>query len=249
MQNYKMVLQYDGTRYAGWQKQGNTDRTIQGKLEEILSSLNGDRVDVNGSGRTDAGVHALGQTASFRMSRQYSTDELMKMINAALPEDIAVTGLDYAPPRFHARLSAKEKTYRYTIQNSHVPDVFHRRFEYRLEENLDIERMKAGAALMLGRHDYKGFSTGHTKKSTVRTVKAIEIIEDGDKIFIFFTGDGFLYNMVRIMTGTLIELGLHKKELADIEAVFSSGDRQRAGFTAPACGLCLMHVAYGEGER
>lgn len=244
MQNYRARIQYDGTRYSGWQKQGNTTATIQGRLEQAISGLLEEPVEIHGSGRTDAGVHAYGQVASFKISRPISCDAFRQQLNAVLPDDIAVLELSPAEPRFHARLNAREKVYRYTLRNSHCTDVFRRRFEYKLPEPLNIQKMKAAAKMLTGTHDFRGFSTGHTKKSTVRTISGIEILQHGSRVDITFTGDGFLYNMVRILSGTLIEIGLGKREIDSIEAVFETKDRKQAGFTAPAQGLCLMEVRY-----
>lgn len=244
MQNYRALIQYDGTRYSGWQKQGNTDATIQGRLEKAISQLAGEEIEIHGSGRTDAGVHALGQVANFKTNTPICLPDFSGELNKMLPDDIAVLELTLTEPRFHARLNAKEKVYRYTIRNSHCADVFRRRFEYKLPEPLDLEKMQKAAEVLTGTHDFRGFSTGRTKKSTVRTVFSIRIDKTGDRIDITFTGDGFLYNMVRILTGTLIEIGMGTREIHSIQAVFETKDRTQAGFTAPAQGLCLMEVRY-----
>lgn len=244
MQNYRALIQYDGTRYSGWQKQGNTDATIQGRLEKAISQLAGEGIEIHGSGRTDAGVHALGQVANFKTNTPICLPDFSEELNKMLPDDIAVLELIPTEPRFHARLNAKEKVYRYTIRNSHCADVFRRRFEYKLPEPLDLEKMQKAAEVLTGTHDFRGFSTGRTKKSTVRTVFSIRIDKTGDRIDITFTGDGFLYNMVRILTGTLIEIGMGTREIHSIQAVFETKDRTQAGFTAPAQGLCLMEVRY-----
>jgi tRNA pseudouridine38-40 synthase len=244
MNNYKMSVQYDGTRYSGWQRQGNTAQTIQYKLEQALGRLLEEPIEVSGSGRTDAGVHALGQVANFKTEKAVDCGELLISLNQLLPEDIAVTSLSAASPRFHARLGAKEKTYCYTINLSPVQDVFRRRYEYQLPEPLDLEAMEQAAELLIGTHDFRGFSTGHTKKSTVRYLRSIEFSREGDKLCITFTGNGFLYNMVRILTGTLIEVGQGKRSPDSVTSVFETRDRQMAGFTAPPQGLCLMQVTY-----
>jgi tRNA pseudouridine38-40 synthase len=242
--NYKMTIQYDGSRYSGWQRQGNTESTIQGKLEQTLSALTGESIELSGSGRTDAGVHALGQVANFHTAQPLDCGEFLQTLNQALPGDIAVTQLHPASPRFRARLDAKEKTYRYTIRNSVVPDVFSRRYEYQIVEPLDLGAMEQAAKLLLGTHDFRGFSTGHTKKSTVRSLKSICIRQDGSRVELYFTGNGFLYNMVRILTGTLIEVGLGQRQPETILQVLETLDRKQAGFTAPPQGLCLMEVTY-----
>ncbi len=244
MQNYKMTVSYDGTRYSGWQRQGNTASTIQYKLEQALSRLTGEDVEISGSGRTDAGVHAMGQVANFHLTARQNCGELMNRLNEALPEDISILDLRPAAPRFHARFSAKEKVYRYTIQNSAKKDVFGRKYSYRIPEPLDLAAMEETAKLLLGTHDFRGFATGRTKKSTVRHLSAIEIRREGERVYLTFTGNGFLYNMVRILTGTLIEAGLGKRAPDSVLPVLEHGDRTAAGFTAPAHGLCLMEVRY-----
>ena len=244
MHNYKMTVQYDGTRYSGWQRQGNTSSTIQGRLEQTLSRLLEEPISVSGSGRTDGGVHALGQIANFRAEKFLSCKEFRDRLNAALPEDIYVSDLRLAGERFHARLSAKEKVYRYTIENGPNRNVFTRKYVYHLPEALDIGRMQDTAALLLGTHDFRGYSTGHTKKSTVRHLSSIDIRREGENLTLTFTGNGFLYNMVRILTGTLIEVGLGQRTPDSVLTALESGIRTDAGFTAPPHGLCLLEVRY-----
>ena len=243
--NYKMTVQYDGGRYNGWQRQGNTEKTIQAKLEQHLTAALGEPIELQGSGRTDAGVHALGQVASFRTERAIpDCGAFLRALNDALPEDIAAVDLHPASERFHARLSAREKTYRYTIWNSPIPNVLERKYQYRVPEPLDLPAMEAAAERMLGTHDFRGFSQDKTKKSTVRYLKAVEIRREGDRVELWFTGNGFLRNMVRILTGTLIEVGLGTRDPETVDAVLETRDRSLAGFTAPAQGLCLMEVYY-----
>ena len=243
--NYKLTIQYDGSRYDGWQKQGNTGSTIQGKLEEVLSRLCGTPVEVHGAGRTDAGVHAEGQIASVRLPDHLSAAEISEALNHYLPEDIAVTAVDKAEERFHARLSAKGKVYRYSIRMGGVPDVFRRKYQYRVEEPLDLTAMKQAAALLTGTHDFRAFcSNKRYKKSTVRTVRAISIEANGSDLTLTFEGDGFLYNMVRILTGTMLEVGLGQRNAEEMPEILASLDRTRAGKTAPAQGLCLVEVKY-----
>ena len=247
---YRLTVRYDGTRYLGWQKLGEPgsrdyQRTIQGKLETILAKLTGEPVEVHGSGRTDAGVHAEGQVASFRTSFETDASALLVYFNRYLPEDIAVTEVSPADDRFHARLHAKGKTYVYRIRTGPVPDVFRQRFEYHVTEPLDVERMRDAARELTGTHDYRPFcASKRTKKSTVRTVDSIGISEDGDRLEITFHGNGFLYNMVRILTGTILEAGLGRLEPAEIPAIF--GGVRPAGYTAPAQGLTLVHVDYAQ---
>ncbi len=243
--NYKLTISYDGSRYDGWQRQGNTDNTIQGKLEAVFSSISGETVEIHGAGRTDAGVHAEAQTASLRLASSIPPGELMTRANGYLPEDIAITAAEEAPERFHARLNAKGKTYRYSIRMGSVPDVFRRKYQHRVEEPLDIEAMRKAASALCGRHDFKAFcSLKRYKKSTVRTVEGIDILLSGQNMDIYFRGEGFLYNMVRIMAGTLLEVGMGLKKPGDMADILSSLDRSKAGPTAPAKGLCLIKVEY-----
>ena len=243
--NYKLTIQYDGSRYDGWQKQGNTDNTIQGKLEGVLSHLAGEAVEVHGAGRTDAGVHAEGQVANVKLREKRPAAEVMAYLNQYLPEDIAVTAAEEADDRFHARLSATGKVYRYAIRLGVTPDVFRRKYQYRVEAALDVAAMKQAAALLTGTHDYRSFCANKRyKKSTVRTVSAIHIAVDGPDLTITFRGDGFLYNMVRILTGTLLEVGQGKRRAEEMPGILEALDRTRAGKTAPAQGLTLVKVEY-----
>ncbi len=245
MPNYKLRLCYDGTRYRGWQKQGNTEKTVQGKLEAALSRLLSQEVEVAGCGRTDAGVHAREQVCSFRAETGLSCEELLAALRRALPEDIGALSLEIAPPRFHARLSCKEKTYVYRIWNSETPNVFERRYLLPVPEVLDVDAMKKAAALLCGRHDFAAFcSLKRSKKSSVRELRSLEILREGEELRLVFTGDGFLYNMVRILTGTLLEVGRGERSPEDMPSILASGDRAQAGPTAPAQGLTLWRVSY-----
>lgn len=243
--NYKLTIQYDGSRYDGWQRQGNTDNTIQGKLEGVLSRLTGTAVEVHGAGRTDAGVHAEGQTASVRLPGDRPAAELMADLNRYLPEDIAVIAAETAAERFHARLSAVGKVYRYDVRMGGVPDVFRRRYQYRVEDPLDLTAMRKAAEYLTGTHDFRAFcSNKRYKKSTVRTIESVELSVRGADLHIYFRGDGFLYNMVRILTGTLLEVGTGERAPEDMAEILKSRDRARAGRTAPAQGLTLVQVLY-----
>ena len=245
MNNYNIIIQYEGTRYNGWQKQGNTPNTIQEKFENILYKMTEKRVEINASGRTDAGVHAKGQCANFKCDTDMSDEEVLKYINHYLPEDIRVLEIEKAPERFHARLSAKAKTYEYKISASKKPDVFKRRTVYAIENELDIELMKKASEKLLGEHDFVGFSSlKKVKKSTVRNISSIEIKEDDDVIKFTITGNGFLYNMVRIVVGTLVEIGAGERDIKSIDEIFESKQRVNAGITMPAKGLTLLEVLY-----
>lgn len=245
--NIRLVLEYDGTRYDGWQKQGNTDDTIQGKLEAVLSKWNGEPIEIHGSGRTDAGVHARGQVANFHVDSKVCPDAetAMDYLNRYLPEDIRVTGAEEAPERFHSHLLAVRKTYAYFVETAPKKNVFERKYVYGLGEKLDMESMRAAAEYLVGEHDFKSFcSNKKMKKSSVRRLDSIVIEERGSQVVFSYTGNGFLYNMVRILTGTLIEVGLGKRNPEEMEGILKAESREAAGMTAPPEGLFLMGVEY-----
>lgn len=246
MRNFKIILQYEGTRYQGWQRQDSTGNTIQGKLEALLGKMTGTGfVQVNGSGRTDAGVHALGQAASFKLETDMAPQEIMRYMNRYLPEDIKVIDICEMPERFHSRLNAKKKTYVYRIWNAPIPCVFERRYVYEMEEQLDLAAMERAAALLIGKHDFKAFtSTKKSKKSTVRTIESITIERKGNEVVLTYKGDGFLFHMVRILTGTLIEVGLHERDVLSVQTLLEKGTREMSGTLVPAKGLCLVIVEY-----
>lgn len=244
MKNYKIVMAYSGTRYKGFQKQGNTENTIQGKLENILEKMTGEKILVQGSGRTDAGAHASNQIVNFKLNTEKNKKEILKYINEYLPNDIAVLHIEQVDDMFHSRLNAKSKTYVYRINNTGIPNVFEQNFVFHTNVNLDIEKMRKASKSFLGKHDFLAFSSlKKNKKSTVRTIHNISIFEENNEIKIYIKGDGFLYNMVRIIVGTLIEIGEDKRE-NDIDKIFEKGEREYAGFTVPSCGLCLIEVEY-----
>lgn len=244
--NYKVTIQYDGTRYKGWQVQNSTEETIQGKVATVLSRICGYEVDVIGSGRTDAGVHALGQVANFHLKEVADEHKLLEEINKYLPEDIAVIDILSVDEKFHARFNAVSKVYRYRIHTGNISNVFERKYVYNYKgEKLDVELMKKAALSLIGEHDFKAFcGNKHMKKSTVREIYDINIIEKEDEIVIEYLGNGFLQNMVRILTGTLIEVGNGMKTPDDIAVILAGKDRELAGFTAPSSGLCLVKVNY-----
>ena len=234
MPNFRLDLCYDGSRYRGWQRLGDSDNTIQGKLEQVLGRMVGAPVEVIGSGRTDAGVHALGQTADFYIPDPISPPEVKSYLNRYLPEDIRILKAEQAGERFHSRLNAVSKTYRYVIETGEKKDVFQRKYVYGLGKRPDVEAMKQGASFLTGERDFKSFCANKKmKKSTVRTVYSIDIREEGSRIILTFRGNGFLYHMVRIMTGTLIEVGLGKRPPEDIKRILAAANREEAGFTAP----------------
>lgn len=245
MGNYKIILQYEGTKYQGWQRQDSTENTIQGKLERLLTKMCGEPIEIQGSGRTDAGVHAFGQVANFHSNTQLSCEEILEYMNRYLPEDIGVIWVERVPERFHSRLNAKGKVYCYRVMTGTIPHVFDRRWVYEHPGKLDVEAMKRAAEQLLGTHDFKAFTSAKKgKKSTVRTIEEIDIAENGDEICFTYRGDGFLYHMVRILTGTLLEIGEGKRSAKDIPKVLESKNRENAGFLAPAKGLALMKVFY-----
>lgn len=243
--NYKLTLAYDGSRYDGWQKQGNTTKTIQGKLEALLTRLEGQKIEVHGAGRTDAGVHAKGQVCSCKLSRNWQEEELRDTLNGYLPADIAVLKVEKVPEQFHARLWAKGKTYCYRIHTGKVPNVFERNYVYQQEGTISVEAMRQAASYLMGTHDFKSFcSNRHMKKSTVRTLDTIRIEVLEDEVQVIYHGNGFLYNMVRILTGTLLEVGEGKRTPESMKMVLEEKNRQAAGFTAPPQGLILCSVDY-----
>jgi len=250
VRNFKIVLQYEGTRYQGWQKQVSTDNTIQGKLEALLSKMCDAKVEIQGAGRTDSGVHAYGQVANFHADTEMTEDEILEYINRYLPEDIAVLSCKKVPERFHARLNAKGKVYRYRIWNSADKPVFERRFVHQVPEELDMEAMKRAAGFLTGTHDFQSFTSAKKgKKSTVRTVERIDMERVGRELQFTFRGDGFLYHMVRIMMGTLIEIGLGIRKAEEIPDVLAAKDRSRSGHLIPGKGLALMEVTYDNEQK
>lgn len=243
--NFKLTIQYDGTRYDGWQRQGNTDNTLQGRLEGVLSRMVGKPVEIQGAGRTDAGVHARGQVASVHLPEGYTPQEVQNYLNRYLPEDVAVVDVVEVGERFHARLSATGKEYRYHIRMGSVPDVFARKYQYRVEEPLDIPAMERAAGYLTGKHDFRSFCGNRRfKKSTVREVFHIGVEVCGSDLTLVYRGDGFLYNMVRILTGTLLEVGLGQRTPESMVDILEAKERTAAGKTAPAQGLVLQEVYY-----
>ena len=244
MRNLRLDFCYDGTRYRGWQRLPGTDNTIQGKLEQTLSRILDETVEISGSGRTDAGVHAQLQIANFHCNSTMPCGEILSQLRRYLPEDIGIYSCREVSPRFHARLNAKEKTYRYRIWNSDAPCVFNRRFVTALPQKLDLDQMRRAAEHFLGTHDFSAFCANkHMKKSTVRTIFRVDISQHGEELQITVTGDGFLYNMVRIMVGTLVEVGLGQREPDSIPDLYGKA-RSEAGMLMPPTGLCLMEVTY-----
>ena len=244
MRNLRLDICYDGTRYKGWQRLPGEANTIQGKLEQALSRILDETIEISGSGRTDAGVHARGQVANFHCESTMPVAQILEELRRYLPEDIGIYSCKECSPRFHARLNAKEKTYRYRIWNNEEPCVFQRRYVARMPERLDTDAMKAAAEYLLGEHDFSAFcGNPRFKKSTVRFIRAIVLERSGEELRIDITGNGFLHNMVRIIVGTLVEVGRGERSPESIPDLFG-GKRAEAGFLAPAQGLCLQEVEY-----
>ena len=244
MRNLRLEICYEGTRYRGWQRLGNTDQTIQGKIETALSRILDEPIEISGSGRTDAGVHARGQVANFHCESTMGAEEILSNLRRYLPEDIGIHSCKDVSPRFHARLNAKTKTYRYRLWNSDAPCVFSRKFVYIDPRALDLEKMRSAAKLYLGQHDFSAFCANkRMKKSTIRYIQSFEIEQDGEEVVFTVTGNGFLHHMVRIMVGTLLEVGRGEREPGSIETLYGA-PRADAGELIPACGLCLMEVNY-----
>ena len=249
MKNFKLVVSYDGTRYFGWEHQPDTEMTIQGKLESVLNQMTempeGESVTVIGAGRTDAGVHARAMTCNVLLNTEKSEEEVQAYMNRYLPDDISVNSVKLAADRFHSRFKAIGKTYRYTCWFGASKPVFDRRYLTVLDRKPDVERMREAAEYLIGMHDYRSFcGNSRMKKSSIRVVDVIRIEESGNYIRFYYHGNGFLQNMVRIMTGTLLEVGMGKRELGAMEEIIEARDRRKAGYTAPAQGLCLMKVDY-----
>ncbi len=245
MKNYKLILSYDGSRYFGWEHQPNQPLTIQGKLEQVLLKMTGASVEILGAGRTDAGVHAKAMVASARMETDLTEEEIKQYMNRYLPEDICVKEVRVASDRFHARYNATGKTYRYTCYVGETKPVFDRKYVYCPEGEIDLEKMRHAARYLIGTHDFASFCANpRMKKSTVRKVDRIDIVKKGEYLTLTFHGTGFLQHMVRILTGTLLEVGLGKRSPESMEQLLEEKKRALAGPTAPAKGLCLLKVDY-----
>jgi len=244
--NVKLVLAYDGSDFAGWQRQVNA-RTVQAVLEEAITRVTGERVTVIGAGRTDAGVHACGQVANFHTTSQLSADDLQRALNALLPASVAVLQAEEVPAEFHARFGAVGKHYRYTLHLGPVRPVFDRERMLHVRAHLNLTAMRRAARALLGEHDFAAFTThADEAKSTVRRIEDIRIRRNRSRVLVDITGSGFLYGMVRAIVGTLLEVGRGKLPPAALADILASCDRRRAGPTAPAHGLCLVSVRYAD---
>ena len=244
MRNLRLDLCYEGTRYRGWQRLANTDNTIQAKLEQTLSRILDEPIEVSASGRTDAGTHARGQVVNFHCESNMPCEEILLSLRRYLPEDIGIYSCKNVSPRFHARLNAKTKTYAYRVWNSDIPCVFDRRFVFVDPRPVDLCVMERAASYFLGQHDFSAFCANKKmKKSTERYIHSLTICRLGNEIVFTITGNGFLHHMVRIIVGTLLEVGRGEREAESIPELFA-GKRANAGALVPACGLCLMEVTY-----
>ena len=246
MPSFKLTLAYEGTDFVGWQRQANGP-SIQGLLEEACLELDGRAVTVNGAGRTDAGVHALGQVASCSLERPVSPDVVVRALNARLPPGVRVLSAVEARPEFHARFDARAKTYRYRIWNAAVLDPFERRYAWHLSGPLDVEAMGGAASLLEGRHDFAGFqASGSATHPTERTIRTSVVSRTGPLVVYEVTGEGFLRHMVRTIVGTLVDVGRGRWPAEHMRDVLMAADRTLAGPTAPAEGLFLVSVEYGD---
>ncbi|MBO0423156.1 tRNA pseudouridine(38-40) synthase TruA [Enterococcus plantarum] len=245
MRNIKLTIEYDGTRYQGWQRLGDSDKTIQGKIENILTQMTRTRIEIIGSGRTDAGTHARGQIANFKTDSKMVLSEMIDFLNRYLPQDIVVKKAEEVPERFHARYNAKGKQYSYYVWNNTIPSAFERNYSFHYSEELNFELMNEACRKLTGTHDFIGFSSlKKTKKSTTRTIDELSIQKEGNLIHFTFVGNGFLHKMVRILMGTILEIGFGTMKLEVIDEVFESKIRSEAGMTVPAQGLFLDEVYY-----
>ncbi|MEO1769753.1 tRNA pseudouridine(38-40) synthase TruA [Candidatus Enterococcus ferrettii] len=245
MRNIKLTIEYDGKRYLGWQRLGDSDKTIQGKIENIIKQMTGEEIEIIGSGRTDGGTHARGQVANFKTTSEMPLTEMIAFLNQYLPQDIVVKKAEEAAERFHARYNATGKQYSYYVWNAEIPSAFERSYSYHYPQEMDLEKMKEACRKLVGKHDFMGFSAlKKTKKSTVRTIESITIEEEGNLLHFTFVGNGFLHKMVRIIVGTLLEIGAGTMKPEAIDEILASKVRKNAGETVPAQGLFLDEVYY-----
>lgn len=245
MRNLKMTIAFDGFKYRGWQKQKDTELTIQGKIETVLSKMTGEDIQVVGCGRTDSGVHAENYIANFHTKSAFGLDTMLDYLYEFLPEDIVVKSIENVAERFHARYNVKSKTYVYKINNNKFRNVFNRKYTYHLAEKLNLTEMRNASEVLIGSHDFQSFTNlRNSDKSTIRTINYINIIENDGIVEMEFNGNGFLWNMVRVMAGTLIEVGKGSLKPIDVEKVLNEKKRWEAGPLAQAKGLFLRDVQY-----
>ena len=244
MRNIKLTIEYDGKDFKGWQKQPNK-LNIQGEIEKAIENITGEKVELIASGRTDAGVHAMGQVANFKTNSNMPIEKIPIAINSQVKNSIRIQNAEEVDENFHSRFNCKKKTNRYVIDNSKYGSAIYRNISYHMPIKLDVEEMKKAIKYFEGEHDFKAFkSSGTSSKSSVRTIYKADIITEGTNIAIDLTGNGFLYNMVRIIAGTLVDVGLGKIKADDIPEIIASKDRTKAGKTLPPHGLMLLNVVY-----
>jgi tRNA pseudouridine38-40 synthase len=245
MPNFKIIIEYDGSAYHGWQRQA-TDRTLQGEIENALMTMTKNCVTLIGSGRTDAGVHAVNQVANFRCNTQLAPEVFQKGLNSLLPEDIVITSCKMVPEKFHARYDAKSKTYHYRMLNRSLPVAISRQYAWHIRKKLDLSAMQEALKCIIGNHDFKAFEgSGSPRATTIRRIINADLVEtDDDYLVLIIEGDGFLKFMVRNIAGTLVDVGLSRITPDGFKQVLASKDRNLAGITAPARGLFLMEVKY-----
>ena len=246
MRNIKLTIEYDGKDFNGWQKQPNK-LNIQGEIERAIENVTGEKVELIASGRTDAGVHALGQVANFKTNSKMAIEKIPIAINSQVKKSIRIKNAEEVDENFHSRFNCKRKTYRYVIDNSKYGTAIYRNISYHMPIKLNVEKKKKAIKYFEGKHDFKAFkSSGTSSKSSVRTIYSAQILVEGDNIGIDLTGNGFLYNMVRIIAGTLVDVGLGKIKAEDIPKIIEGKDRTKAGKTLPPQGLMLIKVDYEE---
>ena len=244
MRNIRLTIEYDGKDFNGWQKQP-TKLNIQGEIERAISTITGEEIDLIGSGRTDAGVHSLGQVANFKTNSSLPIEKFAVAINSKLKKSIRIIKAEEVEERFHSRYNCKQKTYMYVIDNSDQGSAIYRNLSYYVPVKLNVDAMREAAKYFEGEHDFKAFkASGTSSKSSVRTIYKAEVVQENNNIIIRLTGNGFLYNMVRIISGTLVDVGLGKINKDDIPKIIESKDRTKAGKTLPAHGLFLVKVEY-----
>ena len=244
MRNIKLTIEYDGKDFNGWQKQPNK-LNIQGTIEQAIKCVTGEDVELNASGRTDAGVHALGQVANFKTNSQIPIEKFAIAINSKLKRSIVIKKAEEVDEKFHSRLSCKKKTYRYIINNTEEGSAIYRNLETHIQPKLDVEKMNQAVKYFEGEHDFKAFkASGTSNKSSIRTIYEAKVYKKEDRIYIELTGNGFLYNMVRIIAGTLVDVGIGKIEPEKVAEIIESKKRENAGKTLPPNGLYLLNVIY-----
>ncbi len=244
MRNIKLIIEYDGRDYNGWQKQPN-HLNIQGEIEKAIQNVTREQVELIGSGRTDAGVHAFGQVANFKINSDFPIEKMATAINSQLKQSIRILKAEEVPLDFHSRYHCHKKTYSYIIDNSDQGTAIYRNITYHVSQPLDVEKMQKAVTYLVGEHDFASFkSSGTSSKSSVRTIYQAQVLKEQERVLIMLTGNGFLYNMVRIIAGTLVQVGLGEISPEEVKNILEAKDRQKAGKTLPPQGLFLMNVDY-----